>query len=147
MTAPVIDNQTPFETDLPPAPPARPAPSVPRTSYSGLSSKTAADEVTPGKAALTDSPARDRPTGLINPHMNCFANSAIQAILASPGFATELARKEWANQWKPAVPTPQLMSRILGNLIEWLAGRQFESMQPTTFMVRHFPISHICLYP
>lgn len=134
MTAPVIDNQTPFETDLPPAPPARPAPSVPRTSYSGLSSKTAADEVTPGKAALTDSPARDRPTGLINPHMNCFANSAIQAILASPGFATELARKEWANQWKPAVPTPQLMSRILGNLIEWLAGRQFESMQPTTFM-------------
>lgn len=136
MRAPVIDSQTPFETDLPPAPPARPAPAVPRTSYSGLSSKAAADEVTPGKAALTDSPARDRPTGLINPHMNCFANSAIQAILASPGFATELARKEWANQWKPAVPTPQLMSRILGNLIEWLAGRQFESMQPTTFMVR-----------
>ncbi|KAK9415120.1 putative USP domain-containing protein [Seiridium unicorne] len=134
MTAPAVATPAQFETDLPPAPPARPAPSVPRTSYSGLSSKTSASDGVPGKAALTEAPARDRPTGLINPRNNCFANSAIQVVLASPGFATELARKEWADQWKPAAPTPQLMSRILGNLIEWLAGRQFDSMQPTTFM-------------
>jgi len=135
MAAPVAVPRSHFETDLPPAPPARPAPSVPRTSYSGLSSKSTANDVVPAKGPLTEATTRDRPTGLINPHMNCFANSAIQAILASPGFASELARKEWADQWRPATPTPQLMSRILGNLIEWLAGRQFESMQPTTFMV------------
>lgn len=135
MTAPVAATHTQFESDLPPAPPARPAPSVPRTSYSGLSSRASANDAAPAKAALTEGNTRDRPTGLINPHMNCFANSAIQAILASPGFAPEIARKEWADQWKPATPTPQLMSRILGNLIEWLAGRQFDSMQPTTFMV------------
>ncbi|KAH6647459.1 hypothetical protein BKA67DRAFT_577532 [Truncatella angustata] len=134
MAAPVTDSRSHFETDLPPAPPARPAPSVPRTSYSGLSSRSTANDVVPAKGPLTEATTRDRPTGLINPHMNCFANSAIQAILASPGFASELARKEWADQWRPAAPTPQLMSRILGNLIEWLAGRQFESMQPTTFM-------------
>lgn len=135
MTAPVRVRPTQFETDLPPGPPARPAPSVPRTSYSGLSSRASGNDAAPTKAALTEGTTRDRPTGLINPHMNCFANSAIQAILASPGFAPEIARKEWADQWKPATPTPQLMSRILGNLIEWLAGRQFDSMQPTTFMV------------
>lgn len=132
---PPVSQTNGFDHDLPPAPPTRPAPAVPRTSYSGLSTKDPTNEVVAPKTALTGIPERDRPTGLVNPHNNCFANAAIQALLYSPGFAPQFAAKEWPTNWKPAAQNPQLMARILGNLIQWLAGRQFDTMQPTTFMV------------
>ncbi|KAI1881017.1 hypothetical protein JX265_001257 [Neoarthrinium moseri] len=134
MSSQTSGSQDSFESDLPPAPPTRPAPAVPRTSYSGLSTKSPESDVPLAKTASSGVVVRDRPTGLINPHNNCFANSAIQAILASPGFAPHFASKDWPTSWKPADDNPQLMARILGNLIQWLAGKQFESMQPTTFM-------------
>ncbi|KAI0133536.1 ubiquitin carboxyl-terminal hydrolase [Xylariales sp. AK1849] len=132
--------QNGFEPDLPPIPPSRPAPAVPRTSYSGLSTRDSSPGVALAKAGQTVSSARSRPTGLVNPKSNCYANSAIQVILSSPGFAAELTNKDWPLSWSPDAQTsaagknPQLMARILGNLLQWLAGRQFDIMHPTTLL-------------
>lgn len=148
-----------FYSELP-SPPTRPAPAVPRPSYSGLS-QTQDDHEAPqamafpaqarnlkqGPLARPDSPsvggAKDghRITGLNNPGVWCYANSSIQALRMSPGFGKELATSEWQNTYKVPKKTdekndhPQLMSRILSNLFHWMDSGKFDVMKAQTLMV------------
>ncbi|KAK8069358.1 ubiquitin carboxyl-terminal hydrolase isozyme L3 [Apiospora phragmitis] len=123
-----------FENELPPAPPARPAPALPRTSYSGVSSREPASDVIFAKSARAAAPD-SKPTGLVNINNKCYANSLIQCLLASPGFAAEFTDKDWPANWAPGKGNdPQLMARILGNLLQWLCGRQFATLKPTTLL-------------
>ncbi|KAK7444731.1 hypothetical protein CaCOL14_000275 [Colletotrichum acutatum] len=143
-----------------PSPPTRPAPAVPRPSYSGLSQTQDDHEAHAGIAmavqgrnlkqgplARPDSPsvanaAKDtlHITGLNNPGVWCYANSTIQVLRMSPGFGKELASFEWQNMYK--VPRkadekndhPQLMSRILSNLFHWLESGKFDVMKAQTLM-------------
>lgn len=159
MTSPDTPRQSPghgrspFETELPPAPPARPAPAVPRTSYSGISNRGSSSDVVFAKSSPVTFP-QGQPTGLINLGQTCYGNALIQAILASPCFAAELTSKGWPTNWIPGCKLPnrknqaslgdgqgskqdpQLMARILGNLLQWLSGGQFGSLKPDTLMVR-----------
>ncbi|KAF9876358.1 ubiquitin carboxyl-terminal hydrolase [Colletotrichum karsti] len=152
-------NHVDIYSDLP-SPPTRPAPAVPRPSYSGLS-QTQDDHEAPqalafpaqtrnlkqGPLARPDSPSvmgavKDGPhiTGLNNPGVWCYANSSIQALRMSPGFGKELASFDWQNTYK--VPKkadeksdpPQLMSRILSNLFHWLESGKFDVMKAQTLM-------------
>ena len=159
MTSPDTPRQSPghgrspFETELPPAPPARPAPAVPRTSYSGISNRGSSSDVVFAKSSPVTFP-QGEPTGLINLGQTCYGNALIQAILASPCFAAELTSKRWPTNWVPGCKLPnnknqtslgdaqagkqdpQLMARILGNLLQWLSGGQFGALKPDTLMVR-----------
>ncbi|KAK6855379.1 ubiquitin carboxyl-terminal hydrolase [Apiospora arundinis] len=122
-----------FENELPPTPPARPAPALPRTSYSGVSTREPASDVVFAKSARAAATNNNIPTGLVNEGMKCYANSLIQCLLASPGFAREFTDKDWPANWAPGEEKdPQLMARILGNLLQWLCGRQFKSLKATT---------------
>ncbi|KAL0941735.1 ubiquitin c-terminal hydrolase domain-containing protein [Colletotrichum truncatum] len=152
-------NHVDIYSDLP-SPPTRPAPAVPRPSYSGLS-QTQDDHEAPqglsfpaqarnlkqGPLARPDSPSVTNTvkdghhiTGLNNPGVWCYANSSIQALRMSPGFGKELATFEWQNTYK--VPKkadekndpPQLMSRILSNLFHWLDSGKFDVMKAQTLM-------------
>lgn len=142
MTSPATRGA--FELQLPPAPPTRPAPAVPRTSYSGLSSRDATTDVAYAKSSLASGGVQHLlGTGLHNPNVWCYANSLIQALVASPGFADVLKSEQWPRNWSPksaktenamVKARPQLMSRILGNLIQWLAKKQFPVMKALTLM-------------
>lgn len=124
-----------FENELPPAPPTRPAPALPRTSYSGVSSREPASDAIFAKSARVAA-SNSKPTGLINEGNKCYANSLIQCLLASPGFAAQLTNKDWPANWAPGdAKDPQLMARILGNLLQWLCGKQFQALKPTTLLV------------
>ncbi|KAK8130936.1 hypothetical protein PG984_007374 [Apiospora sp. TS-2023a] len=123
-----------FESELPPAPPTRPAPALPRTSYSGVSSREPASDAIFAKSARVVAPD-SKPTGLINEGNKCYANSLIQCLLASPGFAAQFTNKDWPANWAPGdAKDPQLMARILGNLLQWLCGKQFSALKPTTLL-------------
>ncbi|KAI1275536.1 hypothetical protein F5Y07DRAFT_369554 [Xylaria sp. FL0933] len=131
-----------FLKDMTPTPPVRPKPSVARTRYSGFES---ADEHAPpgalGMVANPDAPtvSSNKPTGLVNPHNWCYANSSIQALLASRGFVDEFLDPQWPTKYRPDVPPldssyNQLMCRILGNLFQWLSQRSFQTMKASTLM-------------
>ncbi|TDZ38463.1 Ubiquitin carboxyl-terminal hydrolase 4 [Colletotrichum spinosum] len=157
--APYGQGPVDFYSELP-SPPTRPAPAVPRPSYSGLS-QTQDDHEAPqavafaaqarnlkqGPLARPDSPSVGNSvkdgrhiTGLNNPGVWCYANSSIQALRMSPGFGRELSTFEWQNTYK--VPKkadeknepPQLMSRILSNLFHWLDSGKFDVMKAQTLM-------------
>ncbi|OLN85324.1 Ubiquitin carboxyl-terminal hydrolase 4 [Colletotrichum chlorophyti] len=143
-------NHADFYSDLP-SPPTRPAPAVPRPSYSGLS-QTQDDHETPGTVAiaaqaraakqgpLTPPSAKPKITGLNNPGSWCYANSTIQTLRMSPGFGQELSGFGWQETYK--VPRtsgekndhPQLMLRIISNLFHWLSSNKFEVMKAQTLM-------------
>jgi ubiquitin carboxyl-terminal hydrolase 8 len=132
-----------FLRDITPMPPVRPKPSVARTRYSGLES--ADEHPVPGgfaKMATVANPgAQVEATGLINPGTWCYANTAVQVLLVSPGFVDEFKNEDWPTNWRPAVKRTnpaynQLMCRILGNLFLWLSRRHFPYMKASTLMVR-----------
>ncbi|KAI1184677.1 hypothetical protein F5B17DRAFT_410997, partial [Nemania serpens] len=132
-----------FLKDMTPMPPVRPKPSVARTRYSGLES---ADEHSPppgGLAMIATASANDRgisnPTGLVNPHNWCYANSSIQALLVCRGFVDEFLDTQWPTKYRPDISPSdpaynQLMCRILGNLFQWLIQRNFATMKASTLM-------------
>ncbi|KAI5922860.1 hypothetical protein F4810DRAFT_242200 [Camillea tinctor] len=122
---------------LAPKPPSRPKPAVPRTRYSGLESHD--DDPKASAIALmatTSSTHTKLRTGLHNPQNWCYANTAIQSLLASVGFVDEMLDPEWPT---PSTPTaapnsPQLMCKILGNIFQWMSKRQFQVMKLSTLM-------------
>ncbi|ORY61272.1 uncharacterized protein BCR38DRAFT_348440 [Pseudomassariella vexata] len=132
----VLEDNAFFQPELPPAPPARPAPALPRTSYSGLSSREPAPDFMYAKSAqIAGSDSSRPPTGLANPGMHCYANSTIQAILASPGFAFEMTQPNWPTKYLSGdKKDPQLMSKILGNLIQWLGRRELDTLKAATLL-------------
>ncbi|KAI0100234.1 hypothetical protein GGR51DRAFT_532909 [Nemania sp. FL0031] len=131
-----------FLKDITPMPPVRPKPSVARTRYSGLES---ADEQLPGGYAmvattpLSENVSQRRPTGLVNPHNWCYANSTIQILLRCPGFIDYFLEPQWPTRYRPNVAPihpayNQLLSKILGNLLQWLSQRAFDNMKASTLM-------------
>jgi ubiquitin carboxyl-terminal hydrolase 8 len=144
-----------LNTDLP-TPPTRPAPAVARPSYSGISQALNDDSTydDTGAPQTQNSLARPKPgeqinvdamnktpTGLVNPGNWCYANSILQALLASPGFGRELADSSWQQYARvprkrnEKIDNPQLMMKILSNLFHWMNTRKFNSMQAQTLMV------------
>ncbi|KAK3303557.1 uncharacterized protein B0T15DRAFT_486930 [Chaetomium strumarium] len=124
-----------------PSPPARPPPAVPRRSYSGLAetedSSVALAKKSSSKAIDT---VRKNRTGLQNTGVLCFANSSLQAMFATPGFAREVWSGEWKDAYKvPKKPdeqleNPQLLIKCLANLFHWLNLGTFEALQARTLM-------------
>lgn len=140
-------------TDLP-SPPTRPAPSVPRLSYSSLSHtsedidrfeepvtrrqtvrpKNVAEQVTGDNYKFY--------TGLNNPHNWCYANSTVQSLLASPDFGKELSGSTWTSEYRAPkkdgekIEHPQLMIRIMSNLFHWMSTGNLEVMKAQTLMVK-----------
>ncbi|KAF7559826.1 hypothetical protein G7046_g4338 [Stylonectria norvegica] len=151
-------------TDLP-SPPARPAPALPRPSYSGIS-QGADDRDLYGEANAA--PARQATgrastkaieqqstgdterhyTGLNNPQNWCYANSALQSLLASPEFGRELADSKWMTNYKvprmedEKIDHPQLMARIISNLFHWMGTGKFKVMKAQTLMNY---CKHLCI--
>ncbi|GAP92485.1 putative ubiquitin carboxyl-terminal hydrolase [Rosellinia necatrix] len=131
-----------FLKDMTPMPPVLPKPSVARTRYSGLQS--ADEHPPPGGFAMSATPSANSqwgggPTGLVNPHNWCYANSSIQALLACRGFVDEFLDSQWPTKYRPDVSPSdpaynQLMCRILGNLIQWLSQKNFATMKASTLM-------------
>ncbi|KAF4986421.1 hypothetical protein FGRMN_10846 [Fusarium graminum] len=151
-----LSHKVDLYTDLP-SPPTRPAPALPRRSYSGLTEGRDENElygnnntVVPGrpsraptmKAVEHQSTGESTKffTGLNNPHNWCYANSTLQCLLASPEFGKELANSEWANKYKAPrkdgekIDHPQLMIRIISNLFHWMNSGKFQVMKAQTLM-------------
>ncbi|EJT80644.1 ubiquitin carboxyl-terminal hydrolase 2 [Gaeumannomyces tritici R3-111a-1] len=124
-----------------PSPPTRPAPAVPRQSYSGLRETGQEEHYSPTAATKTkEKKDRPRPVGLSNPGVWCYGNASIQALFHSYGFAADLVGSEWQSKW--VVPkrkdenlnNPQLLTKIISNQFHWMSDGKFESMQCKTLM-------------
>lgn len=157
MTSPAIAEQRPpgyaapshqveIYNDLP-SPPTRPAPALPRSSYSSLS-QTVDDhdmyyESTPTATAVSPL-EKTYYTGLNNPHNWCYANSILQSLLASPFFGRLLALSEWSGRYQvprkegEKIEQPQLMTKIISNLFQWMAMGKFQTLKASTLMSYSF---------
>ena len=144
MTSPArassLSEEERIYNEISPAPPARPAPTIPRTRYSGLESKDDGSTSSGYAKKSALGLARKKRTGLENPFQWCYCNSVLQALLASPQFTNEVTRSDWPISWRPADhtsdrPSPQLLSRILGSIFQYLNNRQFEVMRAELLMV------------
>lgn len=154
MTSPAIaeqrtpgygsSHQVDLYTDLP-SPPTRPAPALPRLSYSSLSQTVDDHDMyhEPVQVAPTPPPSEKIfYTGLNNPHNWCYANSTLQSLLASPNFGRELSDSEWIDKYSAPrkddekIDQPQLMIKIISNLFHWMTTGKFQTMKAQTLMVR-----------
>jgi ubiquitin carboxyl-terminal hydrolase 8 len=131
-----------------PAPPTRPPPTLPRRSYSGLADAESGTSTATKNGALKSGaePLRKFRTGLINPGVHCFANSSLQAMFATPGFSRELATGKWTESFEhppkkrdEAIVNPQLLTKMLASLFNWLNTGAMPEIQAKTLMdyIRH----------
>jgi ubiquitin carboxyl-terminal hydrolase 8 len=127
--------------------PKRPAPAASRTSYCGLADR--GHDLDDSRSSAARSPGRRRRkgrllVGLTNPRNWCYANSSLQAMYATPGFAEELFDGKWQTEFKvPMKPdekiaNPQLMARMLTQLFAWMNKGMLQTIEATTFMVSHY---------
>lgn len=141
----------PRYNDLP-SPPTRPAPAVPRPSYSGLGQRYdaaafAAQEGPSAALRLKKPPGSSADgahfTGLHNPGSWCYANSTLQVLRLTPGIGDELTRFKVENNWevptnvRTGIKSPQLMMHMVANLFQWMFVGCFEAMRASTLMVRN----------
>ncbi|RKU44868.1 ubiquitin-specific protease doa4 [Coniochaeta pulveracea] len=123
--------------------PKRPAPAASRTSYCGLADRD--HDLNDSRSSAARSPGRRRRkgrllVGLTNPRNWCYANSSLQAMYATPGFAEELFDGHWQSEYKvPMKPdekiaNPQLMARMLTQLFAWMNKGMLQTIEATTFM-------------
>ena len=126
-----------------PSPPVRPPPALPRRSYSGLAEAEDSSVALAKRSSVKTSVdvVRKNRTGLQNPGVFCFANSSLQAMFGTPGFAREVWTGNWKDFYKvPMKPdekleNPQLLIKCLANLFHWLNQGTFKSLEAKTFMV------------
>ncbi|QGI83104.1 hypothetical protein CEK25_009833 [Fusarium fujikuroi] len=151
-----LSHKVDLYTDLP-SPPTRPAPALPRRSYSGLTEGRDENELYGNNNAVVPPRPSRAPTmkaveqqstgdsakfytGLNNPNNWCYANSTLQSLLASPEFGRELANSEWVSKYKAPmkddekIEQPQLMIRIISNLFHWMSSGKFQVMMAQTLM-------------
>ncbi|EXM09632.1 hypothetical protein NOF04DRAFT_1215774 [Fusarium oxysporum II5] len=151
-----LSHKVDLYTDLP-SPPTRPAPALPRRSYSGLTEGRDENELYGNNNAVVPARPSRAPTmkavehqstgdsakfytGLNNPNNWCYANSTLQSLLASPEFGRELANSEWVSKYKAPmkddekIEQPQLMIRIISNLFHWMSSGKFQVMMAQTLM-------------
>ena len=126
-----------------PSPPTRPAPTVPRRSYSGLAEPDTSTAAASKRSSLKSGIDKVRKfrTGLVNPGVFCFANSSLQAMFATPGFARELYTGAWKDVYKVPLKAdeknenPQLLTKYLAGLFHWLDEGTLRSLEAKHLMV------------
>ncbi|UKZ86735.1 uncharacterized protein TrAFT101_002560 [Trichoderma asperellum] len=135
-------HQVDLYTDLP-SPPTRPAPALPRLSYSSLSQTVEDHDMYHEPVPVAPTPPPSEKifyTGLNNPHNWCYANSTLQSLLASPNFGRELSDSEWIDKYSAPrkddekIDQPQLMIKIISNLFHWMTTGKFQTMKAQTLM-------------
>jgi ubiquitin carboxyl-terminal hydrolase 8 len=122
--------------------PRRPAPTVAKTSFSGFSGKDEHDKDTKlVTRSQGDKSGAKRRVGLRNPGNLCYANSSLQALFGTPGFATDLATGAWAGDYMvpmksdEKIPNPQLLAKMLSQLFGWMDKALIHPMEARTLMV------------
>lgn len=125
-----------------PAEPARPAPTVAKTSFSGFNGK---DEHNEAKKLVPRSKGDKKKgrllVGLRNRKFLCYANSSLQALFWSDGFADDLFTGQWARDFRvpmkemEKIPNPQLLAKMLAQLFAWMQKALIEPMEARTLMV------------
>lgn len=121
-----------------PTPPARPPPALARSSYSDVAVEHRQEEAT-GVSMQPTAPSFY--TGLVNPSSWCYANSVVQSLRASPGFGDELANTKCTDAYQvprkadEKIDNPQLLIRIMSNLLHWMSSGKFQIMKAETLMV------------
>lgn len=127
-----------------PAPPQRPAPTVPRPSYSGLAETDNRGELMRVLKTTSkgdgDGEVRQF-VGLVNPRNWCYGNSSLQSLFGTSGFADDLRTGDWQDKYKVPIKAgekiqpPQLLTKMLANLFDWMAKGKFRAMEARTLMV------------
>jgi ubiquitin carboxyl-terminal hydrolase 8 len=124
-----------------PAPPARPAPALPRQRSSGLSER-GPTLVTSAANATGITPHRVTPglTGLYNPMVTCYMNSAIQAVSATPFLRDLFLTFQQSNHPVPRkegehTNPPQLLVRSFSLLMGHLWSGTADFLKPLSFAV------------
>ncbi|KAK0617210.1 hypothetical protein B0T14DRAFT_538805 [Immersiella caudata] len=127
-----------------PAPPTRPAPTLPRRSYSGLADSESGPSIGADKGTLksgVEVQKRAHRVGLINPHVHCFANSTFQSVFATPGFSRDLATNEWVKTFEhppkksdETIPNPQFLIKMVSGLFNWMNLGTMSPVHPKILM-------------
>jgi ubiquitin carboxyl-terminal hydrolase 8 len=128
--------------------PTRPAPALPRQSYSGISERTgglSASIDPPLSYSIVDSiserPVPPRPCGLTNGSNFCYMNATIQALRATSPFREFFIGGGLLKLGPPPrkgpemVDPPQLMARNFANVLEQLSSGQKPRLEPKRFRV------------
>jgi len=126
-----------------PVEPTRPAPTVAKTSFSGFNGKDEHDEAKKFvPRSKGDKTKRRQLVGLRNPRFFCYANSSIQAMFWTDGFADDLFTGRWTNDYRvpmkagEKIPNPQLLAKMLAQLFAWMQKALIHPMEARTLMVR-----------
>lgn len=159
MVTPAPDDQVSHQLDdahqrelasTMPAPPARPAPALPRQSFSGVSEKAvggptmmATQMSSPSQIpSISSHVVEPGLTGLYNfDAATCYMNSVIQCLSATTPLRKFLINYHYPDGRPPrkadeTTDPPQLMVRNVGNLFRYLWNGQYVHITPRTFRVR-----------
>lgn len=134
--------------------PSRPAPAVPRPSYSGVSEREPL-QVSPVSRAPASQPPlyTSRPitrylklprTGLINFGVTCYMNATIQCLLATIPLSQFFLDDKWRDfcqkeNWKGS---KAVMPQIFASLIRSLWSGQFNAVRPSTLRGLSASLNH-----
>ena len=125
-----------------PAPPARPAPALPRQKSSGVLEKTpSADYAMTSTTGITSSGPTPGLCGLRNNGVSCYVSAVVQCLSASgqlrdylkgftPGPTTMVPQKA-----SETTNPPQLLVRNFGNLLGHMWSGHYDFVVPNTFLV------------
>jgi ubiquitin carboxyl-terminal hydrolase 8 len=127
--------------------PARPAPALPRQSYSGISGRIGLSSAIDQQSAysvvdsITVHPVPPRPCGLTNGSNFCYMNATIQALRATGPFREFfigglLKLGPPPRKGAEIADPPQLMARNFANVLEQLSSGQKLRLEPKHFRVR-----------
>jgi ubiquitin carboxyl-terminal hydrolase 8 len=132
---------SPPHNDIP-APPTRPAPTVTRPSYAGLKENDEPEPVKrPGRIRSKGDSKYRTLVGLRNPQNWCYANSSLQTLFGTSGFADELFTGQWERDYTvpmktdEKIPNPQLLAKMLSQLFAWMDKAMIHPMEARTLMV------------